>query len=126
MESQCSGDLKFESNFRIYRTLPANTVFSLIPMGLIKNPKTPRTVGELAVTGWFRSGCQGIIRHKVDIPSVFWLVNTGVQILMGEICIFGEQQVDKFEISSMCHLVHNTCEGLRHSRHCYHQDSLMG
>jgi len=57
MESQCSSDLKFESNFRIHRNLPAHTVFSLIPMGIIKNPKTPCTVGELAVTWWFCSGC---------------------------------------------------------------------
>jgi len=50
MESRCSCDLKFESNFRIHRNVPAHTVFSLLLMGIIENPKTPCTVGELAVT----------------------------------------------------------------------------
>jgi len=56
MESRCSCDLKLESNFRIHRNLPAHTVFSIILMGLIKNPKTLCTVGELAVTQLFRYG----------------------------------------------------------------------
>jgi len=97
MESWWSCDMKFESNFRIVHNLPAHTVSSLMPMGLIKNPKTPCTVGELVVTWWFCSECYGIVWHKVDIPSVFWLVNTGVQILMREICIFAVQSVDEFE-----------------------------
>jgi len=126
MESRCSSDLKFESNFRIHRKLPAYTAFSLIPMGLIKNPKSPYTVEKLAVTWWFRSGCQGIIRHKLNIPSVFWLVNTGVKILVGEIRIFGVQYVDEFEIGSMCHLVNTTIERHRHSGHCYHQHWFKG
>jgi len=62
----------------------------------------------------------------VDIPSVFWLMNTGVQIFVGEIPILGLQHVDKFEIGSMCHLVDNTFEGLSHSRHCNHQNGLKG
>jgi len=57
MESQCSSNLKFESNFHIHRNLPAHTVPSLVPMGLIKNPKTPCPVGELAVAWWFHSEC---------------------------------------------------------------------
>jgi len=56
MESWCSSHLEFESNFRIHHNLPAHTVFSLVPMGLIKYPKTPCTVGELAVTWWVCSG----------------------------------------------------------------------
>jgi len=57
MESRCSSGLKLESNFCIYRNLPAHTVFSLAPMGLIKHPKTPCTVEKLAVAWWFRSRC---------------------------------------------------------------------
>jgi hypothetical protein len=34
----------------------------------------------------------------VDIPSVFWLVKTGVQILVGDIGIFRAQQVNNVEI----------------------------
>jgi len=50
MESRCSCDLKFQSNPRIHCNLPAHTVFHPILMGLIRNPKTPWTVGELAVS----------------------------------------------------------------------------
>jgi hypothetical protein len=58
----------------------------------------------------------------VDIPSVFGLVNTGVQILVREIRIFRVQQVNEFEISSICHLVDVTLERLCNTGHCYHQD----
>jgi hypothetical protein len=50
MESWYSSDFIFEFNSRIHRNGPAHTVFNLIPMALIGNPKTPRTVGQLAVT----------------------------------------------------------------------------
>jgi len=62
----------------------------------------------------------------VDIPSVFRLINTGVQLLMGEIRIFGVQQVDEFEIGSMCHLIDNSFERLCHSEHCHHKDRFKG
>jgi hypothetical protein len=62
----------------------------------------------------------------VDNRSVFWLINTGVQILVGKILNFGVQQVHEIEIGSMCHLVDNTFEGLSDSAHCYHQDCLKG
>jgi len=38
MEFRSSCDLKFESKFSFHRNLPAHTVFSHIPMGLIKIP----------------------------------------------------------------------------------------
>jgi len=41
MESQSCRDLKFQSNSRIHCNLPASTVFDLVLMGLIKDPKTP-------------------------------------------------------------------------------------
>jgi len=56
MESRCCRDLKFESNSRICRNSPAHTICHLLQMKLIKNPKTPRTVWELAIAWWFRSG----------------------------------------------------------------------
>jgi len=62
----------------------------------------------------------------VDIGSVFQLIKAAVQILMGVIPIFGVQQVDKFEIGSMCHLVDDSLEGLCHSRHCDHHGWFMG
>jgi hypothetical protein len=62
----------------------------------------------------------------VDIPSVFWLNNTGVRILKGETRIFCVKSVDEFEIGSLCHLRDNTCEGLSLSGHCYHQDWFKG
>ena len=58
----------------------------------------------------------------MDIPSVFRLINTGVQILIGDICIFGVQQIDEFEIGSMCHLINDSLERLCHSRHYHHKD----
>ena len=45
---------------------------------------------------------------------------------MGEIDIFGEQQIDELEIGSMCHLVNDSRDGLCHSRHFYQQDWFMG
>jgi len=45
---------------------------------------------------------------------------------MGEICIFGVQLVDVFEISSMCHLVDDSLEGLCHPKHCDLQHWYMG
>ena len=62
----------------------------------------------------------------MDIPSDVRLVNTGVQIIVGEIRIFGVQQVDQFEIGSMCHLVDDSRESLCYSGHCDYQDSFMG
>jgi len=126
MESWCRSDLMFESNSRIHCNLPAHSVFSLIPMGLITNPKTPWTVAHLAVTWWFRSGCYGITCNKVDIPWGFRLVNTGGQILVGKIRILVMQWVDQLEISSMCHLVDDTFPGLFHAGHCYYQDWFKG
>jgi len=126
MQSWCSCDLKFESNFRIHSNVPAHTVFSLVPMGLIRNPKTACTVGELAVTSGFRSGSWCIIQHTADIPTVLWRINTGVEILVGEIHIFGVQHVPESEISCMCHLFDDSLEGLSDSGHCNHQDWFGG
>jgi len=46
MESQCSCDLKFESKSHFHCNWLANTVFSLVQMGFIKNPKTACSVRE--------------------------------------------------------------------------------
>ena len=62
----------------------------------------------------------------MDIPSVFQLVNTSVQILMGEIRIFGVQYVDDFEIDFMCHVVDDTFAGLSHLGHSYYHDWFKG
>ena len=62
----------------------------------------------------------------VDITSVFWLVNFGVQILFREIRIFGVQSVNMFEIGSTCHPVDDTFQDLRHSGYWYLQDWFMG
>jgi len=62
----------------------------------------------------------------VEIPSVFRLINTGIQILVCEIRIFGVQQDDKFEIGAMCHLINDSLEGLCHYGHCNHHEWLMG
>jgi hypothetical protein len=62
----------------------------------------------------------------LDIPSVFRLVNTGDQIIAGEIEIFGVQQGDEFEIDSMCHLIDDSVGSLCHSWHCDYQDWFMG
>jgi hypothetical protein len=51
----------------------------------------------------------------VDIPSVFGLINAGIQILVREILISGVQQVDQFEIGSICHLVNDSLAVLCHS-----------
>jgi hypothetical protein len=56
MASWCSCDLRFESNSRIHRNLPAHTVFSPIRLEQIKNPKTRWTVGELPITWRCRFG----------------------------------------------------------------------
>jgi len=53
MESGCICDLKFESNSRSHYKLPAHTVFSHEPTGLIRNPKTPCTVEQLAIACFF-------------------------------------------------------------------------
>ena len=126
MESQSCTDLKFESNSRIHHNLPAHTILRLVPMRLIKNPKTPCTVWELAVAWWFRSRCWCIIRPKVNNPSVFRPVHTGVPILVGEICIFHVQQVNEFEIGSICYHVNDTFECLSNSGDCYHQHWFKG
>jgi len=62
----------------------------------------------------------------VDIPSVFRLFNTGVQILVGEIRFLGVQRVDQFEFSSMFHLVDDGLKGLCHSGHGNRQDWFKG
>jgi hypothetical protein len=56
MESHCSFDSKFESNFHIHLNLPPHSVLHLVPMRLINNHKTSSPVRELAITWWFRSG----------------------------------------------------------------------
>jgi len=56
----------------------------------------------------------------------FRLVYAGVQILVGEIRIFGVEQVAQFEIGSMCHLVDDSLERLCKSGHCDSQDWFMG
>jgi len=126
MESRRCSVQKVESNSRIRYNSPAHTIFRLVSMRLIKNPKTPWTVWQLAIAWWFRSRCWCIIWHKVDIPSVLRLVDAGVQILVGEIRIFGVQQVDEFEIGSMCHHVNDSLESFCHSGHCDYQDWFMG
>jgi len=126
MESWWSCDLKFESNSRLHHNLSAHVVSDLILMGLIRNPPTSCTVWELTIASGFQSRCYSILWNKVDIPSVFCPVNTGVQILVGEICIVHVLQVHQFEIGSLCHLVDDTLECLCHSGHCYHLDWFMG
>jgi len=118
MESPRCCHLKVKSNYRFHRDFPAHTVFLLVPMKNIKNAKTPWTVYQLAITGWFHSGWWGIIRHEVNIPSVFWLVGTGVEILMGEIHIFPMQQSHQGEISSIGYLIDDSHECLCFSGHC--------
>jgi len=46
--------------------------------------------------------------HKLDMPSVFRVINTGFQILVGHILNFCVQQVDEVEIGSICHLSDDT------------------
>ena len=116
--------MKFESKRRIHSNLPSCTVFSLVLMRLIENRKTPFAVGELAVAWQFHSSCETIRRHKMDIPSVFQLIETGVLILVGQIHIFGVQQVDQLQITSIYYLVDGSVEGLCHSGNCNHQDCL--
>jgi hypothetical protein len=58
----------------------------------------------------------------MDIPSVFLLVNAGIQIPVRAIGIFSVQQVDQFKICSMCHLVVDSLEGLCHCQQCDHKD----
>jgi len=60
----------------------------------------------------------------MDIPSVFGVMKTGVQILMVEIHIFGVQQVNDYEICCKCHLVDDTLECRCNCSHCHHQDSF--
>jgi len=57
METQCSCELKFESNFRIQLQCASPHCVSSYTDGTHQNPKTQCTVGELAATWWFRSGC---------------------------------------------------------------------
>ena len=61
-----------------------------------------------------------------DILSVVQVVNTGVQILAGEIRIFHVQQVKQCDISSMSHLIDDAVECLCNSGHCYIQDWFKG
>jgi hypothetical protein len=84
MESRCCSGMKFEYNSHIHCNSPAHTILHPVPMRLITIPKSPSTVWEFAVGRWLRSGGYGIIWHKVDIPSVFLLVSTGVQVIVGE------------------------------------------
>jgi len=57
MESRRCSDQKSESNSRMGRNSPSNTIFRLVPIRLIKNPTPPWTVWELAIAWWFRSRC---------------------------------------------------------------------
>jgi hypothetical protein len=54
----------------------------------------------------------------VDVPSVFRLVNTGIQILMSEIRIFGMQQFDSVSNGSGLGLKRepNRCNRLYHKK----------
>lgn len=72
------------------------------------------------------SQCLGIMLRIVDIPSGFCLINTGVQFLVGHNFIFGVQQVNEFQIGSICQLVDETCESHCSSGHCHHRDQLEG
>jgi hypothetical protein len=60
------------------------------------------------------------------MPSGDQFLNTGVRILVGVICIFGCQQVEQFEIGSICYLVEDSLEGLCHSGHCNQQKLFKG
>jgi hypothetical protein len=122
MKFQCSCYLNFESNFQFQLNLPAYTVFSLVPMGLIRNSKTPCTVGKLAMPWWYHSWCQDIIQHYLRIASVFPLVNTGILILIGEASIFHGWQLRQLKISSRCQLLDDNTECLRDSSHFDHKD----
>ena len=62
----------------------------------------------------------------MDIPSGFWLVNTAIQIVMGEIHIFCYQQDHQIEICPICHLVSATIECLCHSRYCGFHGWFLG
>jgi len=126
MESRHCCDMKVESSAHVHHNLPANTVFSLVPMGLINNPKTPWEVFEFAIAQWFHSGCQHIIRNKVNIASVSQLVKTGVLILMGKMCMFRMHQDWQFEINSTCHFVNDTVECLCHLGHIDYKDWFKG
>jgi len=125
MASQHCCDLLFQYNSCVNRNLPTNSVFHLVPMGFISNPNTSFTECELADAWWFGSGCSGIIRSKVDIPSGFQLFNTSSQILIGEIHILHIHKGLMFEISCICHLVDDTLEFLCHSNHYDDQDSFI-
>jgi hypothetical protein len=61
-----------------------------------------------------------------DIPSVVKVVNTGIQILTGEIQIFHLHLVMQYDISSMCHLIDDSLEHQCNSGHCYLQDWFKG
>jgi len=109
MESWHWCDLKFESISHIDCNMAAHTAFSLVSMGLFKNPKNPSTVWELAVAWWLHSGYDGIIWNKVGIASVLRLINACIWIILGEIqfpgCnIFTSLQFVQFVISLMTHL----------------------
>jgi len=126
METLRRYHLKFELNWHIHGNSPAEKNFDLVPMGLITYPKPPWTVWQLAIAGLFGSGCWGIMQLKVDIPSVFRLVNPGVPILMGEICIFRMQRINEFKIGSICRRIDDTLECVCNSGNCHHQDWFKG
>jgi len=126
MESRSCCDLKFESNSCFHRNLPSYPIVDIVLMWLIRNPETLWTVWELAVTWWFCSWFWGIIWDMVFVQSLFRFVNTGVQILIGEIDIFGVEQVNEFKIVSIYHFINNNCDNLCHSRHYGHQGYFMG
>jgi len=65
MESQCSYDLKFKSNFCIHCSLPAYYVFSLVPMGLITSATTLVSVRNTRV---FRTALMALME-----PRTLWL-----------------------------------------------------
>jgi len=62
----------------------------------------------------------------MDITLVIRLINPGVQLLLGKIGVRRVQQVEEFQICSICHLINDSLEGLCHSGHCNYQGWFKG
>ena len=62
----------------------------------------------------------------MDIPSIFPPINTGFQIIVGEIPIFRMHQDDELETGSRCHLVDDMLHGLCNTGYSNDQDLFKG
>jgi len=71
-------------------------------MKLLIFPNTVWTVSAFTIASWIHLGCEGIIWKEVDIPWGFRIFNTGIQIIMGEMCIVCIQYPQKSEIDCQC------------------------